>query len=192
MYTVVRAVMTAYMFNSMNFISEIIPYQSISTYVELEVLRKVTRSIVLWLYFHTAHFSDRYYNLMKPAYRYKYCSDLGVWCRRVMDWWMVLLTTYTHHSEQVITALLLISILKKSPQHPLNLFFPACCVISRSLATASDSGDSSTSHAQVLFSQPPVQNSTLNWQLTGSVGSSELLYDWRFTANQLVLATSPL
>jgi hypothetical protein len=37
--------------------------------------------------------------------------------------------------------------------------FPACCAfISRSLATASNSGDFSASHAQVLFLQNPVQN----------------------------------
>jgi hypothetical protein len=42
--------------------------------------------------------------------------------------------------------------------------------------------------AQVLSSHTPVQNS----QLTKSESESELLYDGRFTANQLVLATSPL
>jgi hypothetical protein len=61
-----------------------------------------------------------------------------------------LLTTYTHDSElQAITAPPLISKIHKSPQHLLS--FPACCVItSRSLATASNSGDSSASGAQVL------------------------------------------
>jgi hypothetical protein len=44
-----------------------------------------------------------------------------------------------------------------SPAKP----FPACCVLtSRSLSTTSNSGDSSASYAQVLSSQPPVQNST--------------------------------
>jgi hypothetical protein len=43
---------------------------------------------------------------------------------------MDLLTTHTHHSElQVITALSLISAIRKSPQHPLSLF-PACCASS--------------------------------------------------------------
>jgi hypothetical protein len=80
---------------------------------------------------------------------------------RGMDWWMDLLTTYIHHSElQVTTALSIISTLYKSPQHLLNLF-PACLFISRSLATASNSGDYSASRAQVLSSQPPVQNSQL-------------------------------
>jgi hypothetical protein len=46
--------------------------------------------------------------------------------------------------------------LHNSPQHPLSLFQPA--VFIRSLATASNSGDSSASRAQILSSQPPVQN----------------------------------
>jgi hypothetical protein len=73
---------------------------------------------------------------------------------------MDLLSTYTHHSElQVTTALSLISTIHKSPKHLLSLF-PACCVfIGRSLAMAYNSGDSSASSAQVLSSQPPVQNS---------------------------------
>jgi hypothetical protein len=42
---------------------------------------------------------------------------------------------------------------------PVKLF-PVCCVLTRrSLATASISGDSSASRAQVFLSQPPVQNS---------------------------------
>jgi hypothetical protein len=41
--------------------------------------------------------------------------------------------------------------------------FPACCVLtSRFLATASNSGDSSASCAQVLLSQSPVQSSCLS------------------------------
>jgi hypothetical protein len=43
--------------------------------------------------------------------------------RRGWDWWMDLLTTYTHHSElQVITALLLTCAFYKSPQYMLSLF----------------------------------------------------------------------
>jgi hypothetical protein len=73
---------------------------------------------------------------------------------------------YIHHSElQVIAALSLIFRLYKSSQHPLR-FFSACCIFSRSLATASNSVDSSASRSQVLSSQSPLQNSTLNWQLT--------------------------
>jgi hypothetical protein len=40
--------------------------------------------------------------------------------------------------------------------------------------------------AQVRSSQTPVQN-WLNW-----TSKSKLLYDWRFTANQFVLASGPL
>jgi hypothetical protein len=59
---------------------------------------------------------------------------------------------------QAITAPPLISTIDKSPEHPLNLF-PAYCVISSSLATVSNSGDSSASRAEVLSSQPSVKNS---------------------------------
>jgi hypothetical protein len=42
-------------------------------------------------------------------------------------------------------------------------FFPVSCVFtSRSLATASNSGDGSAYCAQVLSSHAPIQNSTLN------------------------------
>jgi hypothetical protein len=62
---------------------------------------------------------------------------------------MGLLTTYTHHSElQVITALSLISTLYKSQQH-LLILFQAAIFTSRSLATVSNTGDSSASRAQV-------------------------------------------
>jgi hypothetical protein len=69
------------------------------------------------------------------------------------------LVTYIHDSElQAITPPTLISTIHKSLQHPLNLF-PVCCVFtSRSPTTASNNVDSSSSCAQVLSSQPPVQN----------------------------------
>jgi hypothetical protein len=81
--------------------------------------------------------------------------------RRGLHWWTDLLTIYTYESElQAVTAPPLIPTTHKPSQHPLSLF-PACCVFTRrSLATASKSGDSSASRAQVLCSQPPVQNST--------------------------------
>jgi hypothetical protein len=65
-----------------------------------------------------------------------------------------LLTTYTHSSElQVITAPSLISILHKSPQHTLSL--PASGVFtSRSLVTASNSGDFSASALFYLHNLP--------------------------------------
>jgi hypothetical protein len=67
---------------------------------------------------------------------------------------------YWQNSElHLITGLLLIYILYKSPQHPLSLFPAYCVLTSLSLATASNSGDSSITHTQVLSSQQPVQNS---------------------------------
>jgi hypothetical protein len=117
---------------------------------------------------------------------------------------MDLLTTYTNHSEiQVISALSLICTIHRSSQHI------ACRVFSsHSLATASNSGDSSASHAQVLPVQRISSNRTLsiiNSAITLSVLSlpcraqlncqppteldseSQLLY-----ANQFVSAPSPL
>jgi hypothetical protein len=77
----------------------------------------------------------------------------GVWIDELDS-----LTTYTHHSGlQVITALSLMSTLYKSLHAK---FFPACCVSNnRSLATDSNSGDSSASRLQVPLSQSPIQNS---------------------------------
>jgi hypothetical protein len=74
-----------------------------------------------------------------------------------LDWILDLLTTYTHDSElQAITVSSLISKIHKSPQH--TQYFSSYCVFtSRSLATASNNGDSSASRAQDLSSQPAVQ-----------------------------------
>jgi hypothetical protein len=85
---------------------------------------------------------------------------------------MDLLTTYKHNSElQVITVPTLISTLYRSLHGKPSL---ACCVFtSRSLATASNSDDSSASRTQVLSSQPPMQNLALNRR--GQVESSLLL-----------------
>jgi hypothetical protein len=62
-------------------------------------------------------------------------------------------TTANLHNSQITTA----------PSKP---SFQPHVLIGRSLATASNSGDSSASRAQVLSSQPLVQSSTDNWQLT--------------------------
>jgi hypothetical protein len=64
---------------------------------------------------------------------------------------MDLLTIYTHLELQVITALSLIFTLYKSVQHPPSLFQRAVFT-SRSLATASNSVNSSVSRAQFLSS----------------------------------------
>jgi hypothetical protein len=62
---------------------------------------------------------------------------------------------YTKPELQAITAPLLISTIHKSPEQPLRLFQPAVFT-SRSLATASNSRNSSASNSQVHSSQPPV------------------------------------
>jgi hypothetical protein len=72
-------------------------------------------------------------------------------------------TTSSYYSA---TADLYTSQFTTAPAKP----FPACCVlISRSLATASNGGDSSPFRAQVLLSQPPVQTSlSIHCQLSNS------------------------
>jgi hypothetical protein len=88
-----------------------------------------------------------------------------------MDWILDLLTTYIHHSElQVITAPLLIYTIHRSPLHPLS-HFPACCVFSsRSLATVSNSGDSSAFLAHVVTVHPETELlSTVNWTVAPSI-----------------------
>jgi hypothetical protein len=73
------------------------------------------------------------------------------------------LNTYTHYSEiQALTALSLISSLYKSPQHPAKPFSILLCLQNPFPGNGFNSGDSSASRAQVLSSQSPVQNSTLN------------------------------
>jgi hypothetical protein len=74
------------------------------------------------------------------------------------DWWIDLLTNYTHNSDlQVITVPSLISTqITTAPARP----SPACSVSdSCSLARASNTGDFSASRTQVLSSQLPMQNS---------------------------------
>jgi hypothetical protein len=89
-----------------------------------------------------------------------YCHNLEVIIGRGLVFCINLLTTYTHESElQAITAPPLIATGYKSPQY--RKAFPVCYIFtSRSLATATKSGDSSAPHAQVLSSQSPVQNLT--------------------------------
>jgi hypothetical protein len=106
---------------------------------------------------HCSHLNAFKIGCSKKSYCHVYECD----CRRGLDWWLDLLTTYTHDSElQAITTPPLITTAHAKP-------FPACFIFfGPSLTTASNSGYSSASRAQVLSSQPPMQNSTLNWQLT--------------------------
>jgi hypothetical protein len=107
--------------------------------------------------------------------------------RRSLDWCLDLLTTYKHDtlstSNYSATA---ISTIQKSPQQTLSLFPAWCAFTSRSLAMASNSGDSSASRAQVLSSQPPLQNSTT---LT-TKSKSKSHCDWR-SVSLSVLVSSP-
>jgi hypothetical protein len=110
----------------------------------------------------------------------------------------------------------------KSQQHRLSLFPACCVSDSRSLTTASNSEDSSASVLTSLLSgeypATELSSSQSDFQLSTeldchffsaslveldspakpqlnsseSESESELLYDWRFTANQFVLASSPL
>jgi hypothetical protein len=95
----------------------------------------------------------------------------GVWIG-----WLDLLTLLVSTSNYITTADLHTSQFTTAPAKT----FPVCCVLtSHSLATVSKSGDSSASHAQVLLSQPPVQNSVNslsndNCQLWNSQSSSLL------------------
>jgi hypothetical protein len=92
--------------------------------------------------------------------------------RRGLDWWMELLTTYTHESQIRTSNYNATANLHKSSQHRLRIFQPAVFT-SRSLATASNSGDSSRRYCpanipqlkrqlnyRAISSQPPLQNST--------------------------------
>jgi hypothetical protein len=94
----------------------------------------------------------------------------GVWIGE-----LDLLNTCTHHSElQVITALSLISTLYKSQQHPLSLFQPTVFT-SRSLATASNSGDCIAFRAHIVTVRRISRNWTLvDCQLNYSAVSSQL------------------
>jgi hypothetical protein len=98
---------------------------------------------------------------------------------------MDLLTIYRHDLEvHVTTALSFFCTIQKTLQVTSS---PVCSGFnSRSLVTNSISGDSSASRAQVLSSQPPVQNSTLNRQLT----TNNKLPGWRpFHTNRLVFTS---
>jgi hypothetical protein len=87
-----------------------------------------------------------------------YYHNLGVTVDRVciVEWVHLYTRLRTTSSYSAVADLHTLQI-TTAPAKP----FPACCVFnSHSLATASNSGDPSASHAHVLSSQPPVQNST--------------------------------
>jgi hypothetical protein len=117
--------------------------------------------------------------------RVSYFHDLKWDYRRGSDWWMDLLTTYTHDSElQALTTLSLISAFYKSLHAK---FSPAFNVFtSRCLVTALNNGEFSTSVlASLLPDEYPTTSSLLK-------SKSKLLYDRRFAANLFILASSSL
>jgi hypothetical protein len=84
----------------------------------------------------------------------------GVWIGE-WNYWPLVLSTSEYSAIVNLYALQITT----APAKP----FSTCRdFISRSLTTTSNSGDFSASRPQVLSSQPPVRNSTLNWQLAGS------------------------
>jgi hypothetical protein len=120
--------------------------------------------------------------------------------RRGMDWWMDLLTIYTHHSElQVITALSLFSTLYAKSSSPCSVFTSRC------LVTALNNGDSwaicsrrycPANIPQQPSSQPPLQKSTLNWLTSRLAAISHqppvlLFLEWLSTGNLTELTGSP-
>jgi hypothetical protein len=85
-------------------------------------------------------------------------SRVTVTLEGVLDWILVVLTTCTHHSKlQAITTPPLITAIHKSPQPLLSLFQPAVFT-SRSLIRLLTVEIFFGFGAQVLSSQPPVQN----------------------------------
>jgi hypothetical protein len=98
----------------------------------------------------------------KYSHVYRGASIDGVWIGE-----LDLLTTCTHHSElQVITALSLISTLYKSLHAKSS---SVCSVYNKSsLATASNSGNSSASRSHVVT----VRGKSCNWTQSASLGYS--------------------
>jgi hypothetical protein len=75
----------------------------------------------------------------------KILPRVGVIICMVLDWILDVLTANNYNTI--------------ADFHTLQITFPSCCVsISRSLTTASNSGDSSASLTEVLSLQTPVQN----------------------------------
>jgi hypothetical protein len=132
-----------------------------------------------------------------------------------MNWWVDLLTTYTHPSElQSLTVLSLSSTIHKSLHTPSESFcslLPSSTIPWQRLVTVEMpqlNAPSSYLHSLPRRTQLSTNNSQAGGHFTAwlptdslstdkSTGSkskskSELLYDWRFTANQFVLASSPL
>jgi hypothetical protein len=83
---------------------------------------------------------------------------------------------FTDHSEvQIFTSAIANPRNLQIITAPAKPFSDLLCLYHPFLATATNSGDSSPSRAQVVSSQPPVQNSALNWLTTNLVAPSFFL-----------------
>jgi hypothetical protein len=151
---------------------------------------------------HKCHVTDSWYNAVALYANWKTCDIKNRYCHifrvceyiRGTDWWMDLVPAYRHHSElQVIIALSLISTLYKSQQHPLSHFSVCCVFNSRSLATSSNSGDSSAFRDHVVTARWTSRNWTLvNCQLNyGAISSQPPLQSLTQLPNLNSLTHSP-
>jgi hypothetical protein len=113
-------------------------------------------SVYVYIYIYTYIHTNTHMHIVTI-----YVCDYG----RGMDWILDLLTPLRTTSNYSASAYLHTLEFTTAPPKP----FPACYVVNRrSLATASNSGDSLASRAQVLLSQPPVQNSCQFPQLSST------------------------
>jgi hypothetical protein len=121
------------------------------------------RLVSVWKPWDTVHSMPQSHTII--THRGVTIDHLYTWLRTTSNY----RATANFHSSQITTA----------PAKP----FPAFCVFtSRPLLTASNTGDSSASSAQVLSSQPTIQNSTeLNW-----VWVWVLCYDRRSTGQSVL------
>jgi hypothetical protein len=107
--------------------------------------------------------------------------------RRGMDWWMDLLTTYTHHSElQALIVLSLISTLYISlhtKSCPACSAFTSCCLV-----TALNNGDTSACVLTSLLSNEYL-TPEMSIELIGSESKSKLCYEW-WSVGQSVFVSS--
>jgi hypothetical protein len=91
-------------------------------------------------------------NFYRTTRRYitECCMGVCVY-RQDLDWWMDLLSTCTQLGTTNNYSFVAISIIHISPQHPLSLLAACSVFTGRSLATGSNSGDSSALRSGPLF-----------------------------------------
>jgi hypothetical protein len=132
------------------------------------------------------HFQDAimefrilYLNNTIPLQMHKILSRCRGDYRQDMHWWMDLLNTYTHDSEQqVTTALPLRFTIHKSPTNTLSLYTACCIFTSHFLATTSNSGDSSAARAASYAELNPQLITTQRLTAISHLPPSLLLTGW--------------